>query len=352
MKPLHESLILLLVIVMLSATCGFVAFHITAITNRSNVNLIFRFQAIEDQLKSNSSAIQEIQQSVTSLKQELRHIAAAPSSRRTAESTDFRANTFRATLIQANLEDQESMLIPTPEQQPQQQKAFNPFRGLKTPDEYWQSLQEVANTRKSLKYDPDEKRDFLEDGADLIQKYEEARASYGIDYETIPSIEAKAGADPIKAIETLSKMKKDLLGYISEAKQYCRELDAMLDEPTKVRLPSRTSYLPVATGSTSKQNYSHLRIDSLIEFAQDGNILATIYFMYRAERGGMPYVAQVSDIINLRNMASLSGEYIYPDYFQAEIQQYVHQQWRFQNLKWNTQPTALDLQRFLSYVGK
>jgi hypothetical protein len=347
MKPHQEALIVLLLITILSATCGFVAYHISAAADNSKIEMIFKFHAITEQLKNNSSAIHEIQNSLESLKQEFQQITFTPSKQHISKTSHF-----KATLIQANLEEQEPiLLIPTPAPE-QKEQAFNPFQRLKTPDEYWQKLQKAASTRESLKHNPKEKQKFLKNGADLIQRYEEARASFFIDSDVIPSIEAKADTDPLKAIESMGKIKKDLMGYISEAKQYCRELDAMLDEPAKIRLPSRTSYLPVATGNTTQQAYSHLRLDPLIEIVQDGNMLARIHFFYNTERGGIPYLAQVSDVINLRNMSSTSGEYVYADYFQREIQEYIHRQWRFQNLKWNKQPTDRELQQFLIYIGK
>lgn len=223
--------------------------------------------------------------------------------------------------------------------------------GRKTPDEYWEELQAYAASNEYLRLNPQKQQKFLENGADLVQKLEEVETKYRIDAESIQFIEAQLGEGGIDAIESLYKVKKQLAGYVSEGKQYRRELDAMLQQATTpATLPKVTHQLPRAEGRTS-EFYHPALADRWVLCDDANNFLIKLRFVYRSQVGGFPKIANVEDTINLRTMQSINGSYHYPDYFMREIYTLVRQNFRDGFLKFHGLSRKDEqLQQFLTLI--
>ena len=221
----------------------------------------------------------------------------------------------------------------------------------RSPDEYWEELHHYADRNEYLRLNPQQQQQFLEDGAALIQKLEKVETHFRIDSESIQFIEAQLGDGGIAAIESLYRVKKQLAGYVSEGKQYRRELEAMLQEPTTPALPKVTHQLPRLEGRESEYYHPAL-VDSWVICDSKGNFLLSIRFVYRTQVGGFPKVANVEDTINLRTMQSINGSYHYPKYVMQEIYSLVRKSFRQGFLKFHGMTDkAVQLQQFLSLIS-
>ncbi len=369
-----QTCVLSLLILILSSTCIFIVQQMYATAHSNHFDEFVQLHEIKDTISQNTQTIQEIQSTLELLKNEIIRIALRPpkhlqkpvfqatyshqaqtrqAQAQQASSPIILAQTTlpQATLPQGTIEN--SDFFPFPEDALPKQE--NPFANEKSPDEYWREIQQAAKTRDYLKFNPKTRQAYLKNGATLIRKYETTVTNYFHDAKSNQFKEAMIGGDDgLKAAEAFYNTEKRLDAYISEAKQFRRELDVMLEENQMITLPKNTSYLPVSGGQ--KEKYHHPRlINKAVVSDGKGNFLIKIGFIYQAESGGIQKtMMNVEDEINIRTMQSINGLYRYPVYFTEEIRNIIRKTYRQRFLKFhyaNPQRKDYEQHQFISIIN-
>lgn len=349
--------LLALLIILLAAANSFIIFGISQSTQQISIytDLMLEMGKMQSEVSHNAegiseiqSALKAIQRSAATIREEIKQIAFKPRPQPRKEQT-FNIQKlqrqsrqgFHQVQFQEEFSDESPVFF-------EDSSSDMPFSGEKSPDEYWREIKRLASERKDFKFDRGKREQFLEEGAKLVQKLEECEMNYLIDSESLQFFEAKLEDEGINAINALYVAKKELAGYLSEAKQHRRELNAILENTQPMKLPKVQSYLP----RPPQDKFYHLALaDNRVLHDAEGNFLIRIRFYYKDKINGIITISQMNDTFNLKTMKSY-GNFLYPDHFTRDMYALVRKAYRQQALTFEGGISTAKKQHFLNLISQ
>ncbi len=348
-----KSLLALLIILLVVANSLIIG-GITQSTQQINVytDLMLGMGKMQSEISLNAKGISKmqstlaaIQKSTATLQEEIKQIAfkPQPQSRQRFHQVQSQQMQFQQVQFQEELLDESPVFF-------EASSSDMPFSEEKSPDEYWQEIRKIASERKDFKFNRGKREQFLETGAKLVRKLEGCEMNYFIDSESLQFFEAKLEDEGIDAINALYVAKKELAGYLSEAKQYRRELDAMLEDTQPLKFSKISSYAPPP--KQLQQFYHPKIIDNTVLRDGKGNYLIHIKFYRRFEdKDGILTFIDMTDTVNLKSMRSLDHNFFYPQHFTSKLYALLRKMVRDHTLIFNPRLKDSEIQKFLTLIS-